>query len=501
MRWKRCLSFGFAAFLGGALSAEAQTRIPDNQVTGSASLILPTQIVPQPVTILPSVPQPPAVSYPRTITIPGSQTQVIQYTAPSQAPAAAEPSAPATPESTGTEPVTAGTREQPPEETQPSATQEPALGPTPLTSVGILQKWIYGENADKAKIKFSGWLDFDYTFRSTGPGENNVAPVMNRFGDEFLAREIGLYIYKPLDPKNWSWGFNSIFIGGADAAFLTPTAGGWKNTNPRFGSSFTDLNLTAHLPILTEGGVDIKAGRQTTVLGPMGALAWQRYFDSSDYAWFNEEEGRYTGVSSVWHISKRLEWYNGIEIGGWGVFFDNPVHGVDYITQVNYWLDEDAKKTRVWFTVLTGPTGHFTRGKNTTVTEVGILRNWTKRIYQIVDSQIVYSKAPIFFAAPPGYQERSYDVYTYLGYHLNKCVDINTRFEWYKDVDGGGYPGGFGKPNTDYFEMTYGFDYHPVKWMQFRPEIRYDHASNPNFGQFNDKKNELSLAADVLLKF
>jgi hypothetical protein len=162
-----------------------------------------------------------------------------------------------------------------------------------------------------------GWLDTDYTFRSTGTGLNNIAPVMNRFGDEWLMRQIGLYVTKPLDPKCLSFGFNVIFIAGSDASFLTPIGGGWRNPDPRFGSSFTDLNVTAHLPILTEGGVDLKAGRQTTILGPMGALPWQRYFDSSDYAWYNMEEGRYTGVSSVWHVCKRLDWYNGIEFG-WG---------------------------------------------------------------------------------------------------------------------------------------------------------------------------------------
>jgi hypothetical protein len=53
---------------------------------------------------------------------------------------------------------------------------------------------------------------------------------------------------------------------------------------------FTDINLTAHLPILTEGGVDIKAGRQTSVLGPMGGLGWQRWFGSLDYGWFTSKK-------------------------------------------------------------------------------------------------------------------------------------------------------------------------------------------------------------------
>ena len=379
------------------------------------------------------------------------------------------------------------------------APEEAPLGPTPLNKVGIFQGLIYGDEADKAPLKFSGWMDFDYTYRSTSPGINNIAPVMNRFGDEFLARDLGLYISKPLDPKDWSWGFNAIFITGADAAFLTPTAGGWKNTNPRFGADFTDLNLTAHLPILTEGGVDVKAGRQTTVLGPMGALPWQRPLDSSDYAWYNMEEGRYTGVSANWHISKRLDWYNGIEFG-WGTFFDTISVAPQYITQINYWLDEEAKVTKIWTTVLTGPTGKFSNG-NTTVWELGLLHNFSKYLYQIIDTQMVYSKAPIFFQPLPGYQERAYDVYTYVGYHLNKEYDVTSRFEWYKDVDGGGYPGGFGIPHTTYYETTLGIDYHPHKSLQFRPEVRYDYASNPAFGSLLDKKKQLSIAAEVLLKF
>ncbi len=445
MRWHTCCGLGLACCLAGMAYARGQER-------GTAA----QQASP-----------PPAISAPSPV-----------------------PETPAVPQETSI---------QASEGENPAQAQEPALGPTPLDKVGILQKWIYGEDADKAKLKFSGWLDGDYTYRSTGHGENNIAPVMNRFGDEFLARQIGLYIQKPLDPKDWSWGFNSIFIAGADASFLTPTAGGWKNTNPRFGADWTDLNLTAHLPILTEGGVDIKAGRQTTVLGPMGALPWQRYFDSSDYAWYNMEEGRYTGISSVWHVSKQFDWYNGIEFG-WGTFFDEIGPAPQYITQLSYWLDEEAKTTKVWTTVLTGPTGKFSTG-NTTVTEIGIQHNWNKYIYQIIDSQMVYSKAPIFFPKPPGYQERAYDVYTYLGFHLTCTLDLNTRFEWYDDVDGGGYPGGFGIPHTNYYEMTYGFDYHPKKWLQIRPEIRYDHATNPAFGRDENHKDQLSLAADALIKF
>ncbi len=151
--------------------------------------------------------------------------------------------------------------------------------------------------------------------------------------------------------------------------------------------------------------MDVKAGRQTTVLGPMGALPWQRYFDSSDYAWYNMEEGRFTGVSAVWHINKRLDWYNGFE-EGWGSFFDDVTTGVDYITQLTYWLDEEAKKTKVWTTVLTGPTSR-SSGANTTVLELGLQHNWNETcVYQIVDTQMVWSKGPVGRRSPSRLQRK-----------------------------------------------------------------------------------------------
>jgi hypothetical protein len=433
---------------------------------------------------------------------PASQDAPVQVIPAPGAPAAPPQAAPAQPKRGGPAPAPAASPAPIIIESEaPPPADDAPLGPTPLLKVGILQGLIFGDDADKAKWKVAGWLDADATYRSTGHGINNIAPVMNRFGDEALLRQAGILISRPLDPTCWSWGFNAIFIAGADASFLGPTAGGWANTNPRFGAQFTDLNLTAHLPILTDGGVDLKVGRQTTVLGPMGALAWQRPLNSSDYAWYNLEEGRYTGISANWMISKQLSWYNGVEYGGWGVFFDGATRQWDYITQINYWLDCDAKTTKVWTTVLTGPTGRFQRNGNTTTFEAGILHNWNKYLYTILDTQMTYSKAPIFFNPGPGYQERAYDVYMYTGLHLNCKWDATVRLEWYRDVDGGGYPGGFGVPHTTYWAPTVGLNYHPTKWAEFRPEIRYDGASNPNFGANNNFKNQVTISADILLKF
>ncbi len=484
--WKWSFKLGVLVLAGGASAVHAQAPatvrpIMLQPLSAAAPAAAPgAAAAPMPAGAPMPVP-PPAAGAPMPVPPPAGGTA-----APGGTPVAGSPGNPET-------------RSELPAADQAAAPADAPLGPTPLLDVKIFQKLLTDDDP-KPWLHVAGWMDFDYTYRSTGSGENNVAPVMNRFGDEFLTRQLGLYLFKPLDETTWSWGFNAIFIGGADASFLTPIGGGWQNTNPRFGADFTDLNVTLHMPILTDGGVDVKAGRQTTVLGPMGALPWQRYFDSSDYAWYNMEEGRYTGVSAVWHINKRLDWYNGFE-EGWGSFFDDVTTGIDYIGQLTYWLDEDAKKTKVWTTILTGPTSRHS-GANTTVLELGLQQNWNETWYQIVDTQMVWSKGPVAAVPTPGYNENAYDVYTYIGAHLNKCWDVNSRFEWYDDVDGLGYAGGFGNGrHTDYYEVTLGPDYHPHKWIQFRPEIRYDYATHPNFGPQNDKQKQLSLAAEMLFKF
>ena len=373
------------------------------------------------------------------------------------------------------------------------------FGPTPVNKVGIFQGLLFGDRAEESKIKVGAWIEGDYTYRSTGSGITTAAPFMNRFGNEYLMREIGFLISRPLDPKQLSWGFNVIYFGGSDAAIINPTRGWVTDPNTRFNQMFTDINLTAHLPILTEGGVDIKAGRQTSVLGPMGGLGWQRWFGSLDYGWFTLEEGRFTGVTANWHITKQLSWYNGFELG-WGTFYAQIGHDVDYITQLVYWLDPEATRTKTWITVLTGPTSVDSSGY-TTVVEAGFSTHWTEQFYQVVNAQWGYSLGPVNKTVPPGYLSRGWTIYTYAGYHLTSTIDLITRFEYYKDVDGGQFAGGFGVPHTNYFEMSYGFNYHPNKWLEIRPEIRYDHASNPNFGENHNFQNQLTIALNVLLKF
>ena len=209
MLWKCSFRLGLLALLGGAAAVQAQAPLSTFQPVIRSGPVY-ARADPAPAAAPPATPAPAAGT-------------------------AAPPATGAAPTPEATSPGNPETRAEAPaadQGTTPAA--PPALGPTPLLDVKILQGLVTGDDPNPW-LHMAGWADFDYTYRSTGKGVNNVAPVMNRFGDEFLTRQLGLYLYKPLDEKTWSWGFNSIFIGGADASFLTPIGGGYKNTNPPLG--------------------------------------------------------------------------------------------------------------------------------------------------------------------------------------------------------------------------------------------------------------------------
>ena len=165
-------------------------------------------------------------------------------------------------------------------------------------------------------IRTFGWVEGGYTGASTGPGMLSVQPRQNRFGDEFLLNQIGFAIQKPLQQDQFDIGFNMRYFAGADAALGAAKGGiGCPPSNPHFGQDFRDLYVSAHLPILTDGGVDVKFGRMNTIIGYNGFLAPYRPFYSSDYQFFYSQDGAFTGFLTDLHVNKRLDIWNGMTLG------------------------------------------------------------------------------------------------------------------------------------------------------------------------------------------
>jgi hypothetical protein len=373
----------------------------------------------------------------------------------------------------------------------------PRLGPTPVSDVRLLMDGLgLADLLGDSGIRAFGWAEAGYTSSSTGSGLLATQPRQNRFGNELLFNQFGLVIQKPLQQDRFDIGFNVRYFAGADAALGQPLGGiDDPPGNPRFSHDFRDLYLSAHLPILTEGGVDVKAGRMNTIIGYNGFLAPYRPFYSSDYQFFYSQDGAFTGILADFHLTKQLDVWSGVTLGANTFFTKRSEDSYCYIGQVNYALTEE-RNTILTGSVYCGRDAIFAapglNGDFVTMVELRVQHRWNERFTQIVQSNMGWDTNT---AVGTG---EWYGVYTIGILHLNECWDVLGRAEWFRDVRG--TRTGI---DTSFAELTFGVNYHPTPWLEVRPEIRGDFAGEPAFGNNNTprERNQLTCGVSALLKF
>ena len=352
----------------------------------------------------------------------------------------------------------------------------PSLGPTPVSEVGLLMNNLgLGNLFGDSHIRAFGWVEGGYSGSSSGSGLLSVQPRQNRFGNEYLLNQIGIVIQRPLEQDQLDFGFNIRYFAGADAALGQPAGGiAFPVTNQHFGQDFRDLYVSAHLPILTEGGVDVKVGRMNTIIGYNGFLAPYRPFYSSDYQFFYSQDGAFTGFLTDLHASKRLDIWNGMTLGANTFFTKRSENSICYIGQVNYWLT-DEQRTRLTASVYAGPNAIFAApglaGTYDTVVELRVQHKWNDYFTQVVQSNMGWD------ANTPVGTGSWYGIFLINILHLTTDIDALSRAERFDDVKGTRTG-----VDTSYSEVTLGFNWHPWRFLEIRPEIRGDFAGAPAFG-------------------
>jgi hypothetical protein len=377
------------------------------------------------------------------------------------------------------------------------ATREFRFGATPVSEVGIMRNLLGLDQFLSARgMRTFGWIEGGFTGSSSGSGRLSVAPVLNRFGNEYLLNQIGLTLQKPLEEDRFNIGFNIRYFAGADAATGQPKGGiGSTVSSQHFSHDFRDLYLTAHLPVLTDGGVDFKIGRMNTIIGYNGFLAPYRPFYSSDYQFFYLQDGAFTGFLANLHVNDRLDVWSGMTLGANTFFVTRSANSYCYIGQVDYWLT-DQRRTRLTGSVYLGPDALFSapgmNGAFDTMVEMRLQQNWTERFTQIVQCNMGWD------SNTPRGTGGAYGIYTIGLFNLTETFDVNARGEWFKDAQG--VRTGF---EADYSEVTLGVNWHPFKWLEIRPEVRGDFASAPAFGGGTDggHYSQLTSVISTLIKF
>lgn len=373
-------------------------------------------------------------------------------------------------------------------------------GPVTPESLDLWSAFCPPESLDWMKhqrLRVFGWINGGYTWSDTGDGMLALAPRPNRFGDEWILNQAALVVERTLDPTDWSWGGRAEFYCGADAAMLRPLNGFGPDDNPRFGTDFRQLFASVHLPVLNEGGIDLKAGRIYVPIGYDSTMSPYRPMYSAAYAWLYTQTGAATGGAATWHASPQLDVIAAVTLG-YNTFFELRGDGPCYLTRAIYWLTPE-KKTRVLGTVYTGPQpiatakGHVADWQ--TVVEGQVVHDWTPRFTQALELNVGWD----IDDPSTGGTSQWYGAYTVGIVHLASQWDLNLRAEIFADQDGSrtGYA-------ADYGEFAAGFNYMPLPWLNLRPEVRWDVADHPVYGpvdQADRERDQVTVAFDCLVKF
>jgi Putative beta-barrel porin-2, OmpL-like. bbp2 len=350
------------------------------------------------------------------------------------------------------------------------------------------------------RLRFFGWANGGYTWSSSGTGLLRVEPRMNRFGDAWLLDQSAFVLERTLDESGWSWGFRGEFYMGSDAALLhSPNGFGPSPTdNPRFSTDFRQAYLSFHAPILTKQGVDVKIGRQYTPIGYETAMSPYRPMYSFAYAWMYSQNGATTGATATVHVSPKLDVLGGVTFGA-NSMYNLEGRAPNYTVRGLYWLGT-SKRTKLVGTFFTGPkpigSAKGRQGKWQSIVEAQLIHNVNRRLTLVSETNVGWD------TRDPGHQFRTSQWYGTYGMgivHVNPYLDINSRAEWFKDADGSrvGTRGNYG-------EITVGPNIMPTHILNFRPEVRWDRASNRVFGPVSSsslKDHQWTYALEALVKF
>ena len=355
--------------------------------------------------------------------------------------------------------------------------------------------------------------------------------------------QILLTIAKPVDPKatGTSIGFTLQGLYGSDTRFNHYLGIG----DTFMGSQRNQLNVTqafiaAHLPILTAGGVELKAGLFTSPQGFETLDPSLDPFYSHTYTYNYATTFNHTGIFTTTHINATLDVFLGVDTGNQATIgFPGGDPNGQLAGFVGFGLNSllDGKLTIQGLSHI-GPEQNFISDPTGASKDVRYLNDLGFN-YKVTDAltsltELNYERDDFGFGNGPA---TSMSVVQYLGYNFGKIYTLNARAEVLRDsqnffvvtpqsnsgivdAEKGGpiFPPNLVAPNgtqgTTYGALTLGVTIKPdvpkpLALVLLRPEIRYDriiagaraYNSNAYLGGTMGSRDQFTFGGDLIVGF
>jgi hypothetical protein len=393
-------------------------------------------------------------------------------------------------------------------------------------------------------LTIDGYVEGGITGTSPKPADGiNFGSLFTDKADRPLLNQALVTIQRPLDPKatGYDFGFKLQTLYGSDARstqFLGEFA---HSINSIDQFNIVEAYGIAHLPWLTSGGIDVKAGQYVTLEGAETIYALTNPFYSHSYIFNFGIPFKHTGAMTITHVNSTIDIYAGIDTGvnttfgneifpnglpsanngddnkaaafHGGIALNNLFDGALTIMATTHIGPENPDTPAIAAACNCNPNGAL-RYLN------DVMATWTVNKQLTLTTDLNYIRDDGFHATGGGAAQ--YAVYT-----INDWLKFGVRGEIWRDNNSffvAAFPGNFdfvnaelGLPNgsftggsTTYAEVTTGFTITPsvptnplgIKQVIMRPEIRYDTSLNGTtpFGG-GTKSSQFTFAGDLIIPF
>ena len=167
-------------------------------------------------------------------------------------------------------------------------------------------------------LTINGWSEYGVTFNSQRPPDGvNFGHLFTDKANSLLGNQSILTIQRPLDPKATGYDFGFKFQGmyGSDARYTHFLGEFDRVTSRRDQFDIVEAHALVHLPWLTAGGIDVKAGQYVTLEGAEVITAPDNPLYSHSYIFNFGIPFKHTGVMTTTHVNDTVDIYAGIDTG------------------------------------------------------------------------------------------------------------------------------------------------------------------------------------------
>lgn len=394
----------------------------------------------------------------------------------------------------------------------------PASAQTLTPAEAAAEKKVVEQEEAKSRLPIYGWIETGVTGNPAGSADHqNFGRLFDDRSNEFVMNQAVITAERVLDPKvGFDWGFKLQLLFGTDARYIHSL--GLLDHAMRsslYQPDIPEAYLNLHLPIFTEGGVDLKLGKFVTLEGAETIDPRTNPFYSHSYIFNFPIPFNHTGVLFTLYATKWLNLLAGVTRGV-NTSIDDNNDALAFHGGIGLHLNEE--KFVVSAATHIGPetpgNDHDLRYLNTITTTWKI----TDKLTSITDLNYTHDDAA---------DASAYGVAQYLTYAINDRITAKIRGEIWRD-DQGFYAAQFADPHdpmralagepvidprtvgggrTTYGALTIGLDIKPpvpkpLAGLTIRPELRVDHSFSDTT-PFNDSNDEtmFTAAIDFILAF